>query len=149
MVGDTYSWATRNKTELQLLRYVFRVMFLWHLSRLVLTLVDSVELMTAERSSNAAYVRTTFEIVDNNLNVHIPLREDELQIGKTPLRETPYTNVPIHCPFCPLSASGKPHTIWKYNGTSFSIQRTPPPTLSQLMSSLSALGNYPISPPSL
>ena len=33
------------------------------------------------------------------------------------LSETPCTNIPIRCPLCPLSASGKPHTIWKYNGT--------------------------------
>ncbi|KAI0368713.1 hypothetical protein BV20DRAFT_998002 [Pilatotrama ljubarskyi] len=28
---------------------------------------------------------------------------------------TPCTNIPIHCPLCPLTASGNPATIWKYN----------------------------------
>ncbi|KAJ7840641.1 hypothetical protein B0H13DRAFT_1556165, partial [Mycena leptocephala] len=27
----------------------------------------------------------------------------------------PCTNVPIHCPLCPWSASWNPRTIWKYN----------------------------------
>ena len=27
----------------------------------------------------------------------------------------PCTNIPIHCPVCPLSFSGNPQTIWKYN----------------------------------
>ena len=30
---------------------------------------------------------------------------------------TPCTNVPIHCPLCPLSVSGNPQTVWKYNVT--------------------------------
>lgn len=28
---------------------------------------------------------------------------------------SPCTNVPIHCPLCPPSASGQPATVWKYN----------------------------------
>ena len=28
---------------------------------------------------------------------------------------SPCTNVPINCPLCPLSVSGQPHTVWKYN----------------------------------
>src|ERR1700692_4487103 len=27
----------------------------------------------------------------------------------------PFTNIPIHCPVCPLSFSGNPQIIWKYN----------------------------------
>ena len=27
----------------------------------------------------------------------------------------PCTNIPIHCLLCPLSFSGNPQTIWKYN----------------------------------
>lgn len=28
---------------------------------------------------------------------------------------TPWTNIPIHCPPCPVGPSGSPATIWKYN----------------------------------
>jgi hypothetical protein len=28
---------------------------------------------------------------------------------------SPCTNVPIHCPICPISISETPQTIWKYN----------------------------------
>ena len=30
-------------------------------------------------------------------------------------KSVPCTNVPVHCPVCPTSVSGKPQTIWKYN----------------------------------
>ncbi|KAI0066999.1 hypothetical protein BV25DRAFT_1897244 [Artomyces pyxidatus] len=30
-------------------------------------------------------------------------------------KNSPCTNVPIHCPLCPVSMSGQPRTIWKYN----------------------------------
>ena len=30
-------------------------------------------------------------------------------------KNMPCTNIPIHCPVCPLSFSGNPQTIWKYN----------------------------------
>ncbi|KAJ6625273.1 hypothetical protein B0H10DRAFT_1783292, partial [Mycena sp. CBHHK59/15] len=30
-------------------------------------------------------------------------------------KNSPCTNVPIHCPLCKKSASGAPRTIWKYN----------------------------------
>lgn len=30
-------------------------------------------------------------------------------------QSAPCTNVPIHCLLCPLSESGTPYTIWKYN----------------------------------
>jgi hypothetical protein len=37
--------------------------------------------------------------------------------AKQPSVTTPCTNVPKHCPLCPLSASRQLHTIWKYNCT--------------------------------
>src|ERR1700683_294542 len=33
----------------------------------------------------------------------------------------PSTNIPIHCPVCPLSFSGNPQTIWKYNALYYLI----------------------------
>ncbi|KAH9923817.1 uncharacterized protein B0H18DRAFT_934574 [Fomitopsis serialis] len=30
-------------------------------------------------------------------------------------KNTPCTNVPIHCPLCPPTSNGQPRTIWKYN----------------------------------
>ncbi|KAJ7873604.1 hypothetical protein B0H14DRAFT_2290674, partial [Mycena olivaceomarginata] len=35
--------------------------------------------------------------------------------AKNCTKASPCTNVPIHCPLCPRSASGNPRTIWKYN----------------------------------
>ena len=32
-----------------------------------------------------------------------------------PSNNMPCTNIPIHCPVCPLPFSGNPQTIWKYN----------------------------------
>jgi hypothetical protein len=32
-----------------------------------------------------------------------------------PSRETPCTNIPIHCYLCPTSITGQARTIWKYN----------------------------------
>ncbi|PIL27027.1 hypothetical protein GSI_10166 [Ganoderma sinense ZZ0214-1] len=32
-----------------------------------------------------------------------------------PTKTTPCTNIPIYCTLCPLSPSGQPATIWKYN----------------------------------
>ncbi|KAI1795787.1 hypothetical protein LXA43DRAFT_1090426 [Ganoderma leucocontextum] len=32
-----------------------------------------------------------------------------------PSKTTPCTNVPIHCLLCPLTSTGQPATIWKYN----------------------------------
>ncbi|KAF8884807.1 hypothetical protein BD779DRAFT_1442856, partial [Infundibulicybe gibba] len=29
---------------------------------------------------------------------------------------SPCTNIPIHCPICPVSSTGQPPTFWKYNG---------------------------------
>jgi len=43
----------------------------------------------------------------------------------------PCKNVPIHCPLCPIAASGNPQSIWKHNAlyhliNEHSIGITPP-----------------------
>ena len=30
-------------------------------------------------------------------------------------KSTPCSNVPLHCPLCPLGLRGQPQTFWKYN----------------------------------
>lgn len=44
----------------------------------------------------------------------------------TSSQSSPCTNVPIHCPVCPLSASGQPRTIWKYNAMNHFISEHVP-----------------------
>lgn len=39
--------------------------------------------------------------------------------------DSPCTNIPIHCPLCPKSASGEPRTIWKYNAVFHLVEEHP------------------------
>ena len=153
-VGRHILWATCNKTDLQPLRYVFCVMFLWHSSKLVLTLVDSVELMTAERSLCSDNVQNE-RVVDNNLNVHIMYHYKKMnyKLAKRPsvkrLAQT-YQYIALYALFQHLESCIVPFgSTTAQTISSFTMQRTLLPTLSQLLNSLSGLGNDPISLPSL
>ncbi|PPR04251.1 hypothetical protein CVT26_004196 [Gymnopilus dilepis] len=42
-------------------------------------------------------------------------------------KSMPCTNVPIHCPLCPLSISGEPRTIWKYSAIMHLLTEHPEP----------------------
>lgn len=39
----------------------------------------------------------------------------QYKAAATVSKSSPCTNVPMHCPICPLTPSGQPHTVWKYN----------------------------------
>ncbi|KAF8163984.1 hypothetical protein BJ912DRAFT_1097015 [Pholiota molesta] len=51
--------------------------------------------------------------VASNCNYHY--EKMQYKSAMTCSASSPCTNVPIHCPICPPSLSGNPHTVWKYN----------------------------------
>ena len=56
-------------------------------------------------------------------------------------KSSPCTNVPIHCPICPISVSKAPQTIWKYNAlfhltSEHATGSTPPQIPRQLLADM-------------
>jgi len=77
--------------------------------------VTYVRLLLTLESVHLAQLSISIGIMSHVGGLHISWGHKGLESAFPLSNNMPCTNIPINCPVCPLSFSGNPQTIWKYN----------------------------------